>query len=552
MLGRVTTRFLPAEEAKTLDVAGRTTRLRRNGTTVPVQVALSPIGDKFGRVVGASKVLHDITERHRTEARLRDSESRFRVTYEHAPIGIEQVAIVGGELLDVNRKLCQMLGYQREQLTGRRFSDITHPADRAAERRLLRSLLADEIPSYTIEKRYLHKDGTPVWVRVTSAKAGGHAARAYRISIIEDITEQKRIQFSLEQSEQRMRAVVTTAVDAVITMGANGIVQSANPSTTRMFGYEDSELLGRNVRMLMPEPIAGGHDQYLADYIRTGRGRIIGIGRDTQAMRKDGTTFPIHLSVSDVRLGSERLFVGIVHDLSERRRLENQILEAGTHEQMRIGQDLHDGLCQELVGIGYTSEMLARKLEQRSAEEAALARTLGDAIRRVVADARQLAHGLNPVDVHAGGLQAGLVSLTRRISDTFKVQCAFSCDGPSAVKDDATATHLYRIAQEAIGNAIKHGKAKHIGVSLIQLGGDTTLSIRDDGRGLSRAVVARLNRLDLGATEPDENAGMGLQTMMYRARIIGGGLTIESRQPRGTAVVCSVRKIGPTPNSRAE
>ena len=557
MVGHLVTRLIPPdltqERRETLEhvAAGpnvryyETYRLRKDGQRVPMLVTLSPVRDRTGRIVGASKVLHDITELRRTEARLRDSESRFRVTYEHAPIGIEQVALADGQLLDVNRKLCQMLGYQREELTCRRFSDVTHPNDRAAERRLLRALLADEIPSYTIEKRYLHKNGDPVWVRVTSAKAGGHDARAYRISIVEDITEQKRIQLSLLESEQRMRAIVTTAADAVITIDGDGIVQSANPATRRLFGYEESELVGRHVRMLMPEPIAGDRDRFLSEYVSRKAGRNIGTGRDMQALHKTGTTFPIHLSVRDVKLGSDRIFIAIVHDLSERRRLESQILEAGAHEQMRIGQDLHDGLCQELVSIGYTSEILARKLERRSAEEAALARTLGDSIRSVVAQARQLAHGLNPVDVHAGGLQAGLASLTRRISETFNVKCVCDCENPIVLKDDATATHLYRIAQEAIGNAIKHGKARGIQVSLKQVEGQITLSIEDDGRGLPRSVIARLNRLELGAAKSEPDDGMGLRTMMYRARIIGGGLKVSRRQPRGTSVVCSLRKIGP-------
>jgi two-component system sensor kinase FixL len=155
----------------------------------------------------------------------------------------------------------------------------------------------------------------------------------------------KQSQQMLGESERLLRAILDTAADSIITIDQRGIIRSINAATERLFGYAAAELTGQSVNRLMPEPFHGEHDEYLRKYCRTGKAKIIGIGREVTGQRKDGTTFPMHLSVSEVRMKDQRLFTGIVHDLTGRRQLERQIIDAATSEQRRIGQDLHDGLC---------------------------------------------------------------------------------------------------------------------------------------------------------------------------------------------------------------
>lgn len=502
----------------------RTVRLDRMGRAIGVSLTVSPIRNAEGQVIGISKISHDITEQRRAEEALRDSESRFRVAYEHAPIGIEQVDLRSGKLIEVNNKVCEILGYSREELLHKSFAEITDPTDLKQERRLLRDLVAGRVASYTLEKRYINRKGEPVWVRVTSAKAGVVAGRPYRITVVQDIREHKAAEASLRESAERMRAIVDTAVDAIITIDERGTIESANFATERLFGYASKELMGRNIRMLMPEPYQSEHDTYLHNYVTTGEAKIIGIGREVTALRKDGTTFPINLSVSEVRFGSRRLFTGIIHDISQRRGLEKQILEISEAEQRRIGQDLHDGLCQYLVGIGFTAEMIAGRVETQVPEQANEIRKIGQLMRNAATQARDLSHGLNPVGIGEQGVANALETLAKQISELFQVSCTFESSGKVSIADRAGAMHIYRIAQEAVSNAVRHGHARTIRIALKQAKAYSLLTIEDNGTGIKSTG----------------QSGMGLKTMSYRSRIIGGTLTIAPRPGGGTIITCRI------------
>jgi signal transduction histidine kinase len=167
---------------------------------------------------------------------------------------------------------------------------------------------------------------------------------------------------------------------------------------------------------------------------------------------------------------------------------------------------------------------------------------LAASVREAAGQARRLAHGLNPVDLKAGGLSAALENLATKVAESFGVQCTFHWDHLAQVREDATATHLYRIVQEAVGNAIRHGKAKNIQIGLIERGASLVLSITDDGKGMPAAVadsvrqgLAPSGRGNLPPT------GMGLQTMNYRARVLGGTFSAMPRKGGGgTSITCTI------------
>src|SRR2546429_9100033 len=178
---------------------------------------------------------------------------------------------------------------------------------------------------------------------------------------------------ALRDSEERLRAILETAVEGIITIDEGGVIESLNPAAEKIFGYQAQEVVGKNVKVLMPTPYRDEHDGYLANYLRTGRARIIGIGREVVGLRKDGTVFPMDLSVSEVRLAHKRLFTGFVRDISDRKRLEREVLQISDLEQRRIGQDLHDGLCQQLAGVLLMSEVLGQNPFRKSQTETAAA-----------------------------------------------------------------------------------------------------------------------------------------------------------------------------------
>ena len=331
------------------------------------------------------------------------------------------------------------------------------------------------------------------------------------------------MEMALRDSEERLRGILDTAVEGIITIDERGVMESVNPAARKLFGYTVQEMVGRNVCILMPEPFSGEHDHYLGNYIRTGHARIIGIGREVVGRRKDGSLFPMELSVGEVRLAGERFFTGIVRDITDRKRLEKEVLEISDREQRRIGQDLHDDLCQHLAGIGLMSEVLEQNLEAQHEPQSAEAGRIAEHVQGAIEQTRMLARGLSPVEIGSGDLPAALAELAANTEQMFRIRCDFQTSGAVVAGDVAACTHLYRIAQEAISNAQRHGGATEVIIRLEAEGGEAVLSVTDNGHGFA---------------EPREDRpGMGLRIMQYRAGMIGGTLDIGRGEDGGGAVI---------------
>ncbi|MGA2280081.1 MAG: sensor histidine kinase [Verrucomicrobiota bacterium] len=216
----------------------------------------------------------------------------------------------------------------------------------------------------------------------------------------------------------------------------------------------------------------------------------------------------------------------LADEIQERARLEKEILEISEREQRRIGHDLHDSLCQHLAATAMAGQVLGEKLAARSSPEAADAREMVKLVEDGIALARNLAHGISPPEMETDGLVTTLREFAANTSQIFKTACAFECEFPPMIEDTAAATHLYRIAQEAVNNAIRHGKPKQIVISLSRRKERVELTIEDDGVGL-----------------PDDwqkNRGLGTRIMAHRAAMIGGTFFIEPNPTGGTFVKCSI------------
>jgi len=336
------------------------------------------------------------------------------------------------------------------------------------------------------------------------------------------------VEMALRDSEERLRAILHTAVEGIITIDERGVIESVNPAALKLFGYRADEMVGQNVSLLMPEPFSSEHDHYLHNYKKTGKAKIIGIGREVIGRRKDGSLFPMDLSVGEVRLAGERFFTGIVRDITARKRLEKEVLEISDREQRRIGQDLHDDLCQHLAGIGLMSEVLEQKLAAKAAPESADARHIAGHVQGAIGQTRMLARGLSPVAIESVDLPAALTELASNTEQMFRIRCRFKRAKPlPATGDAAVSTHLYRIAQEAISNAIRHGGATDVTIRLKAEGAEAVLSVTDNGAGF--------------IPPKDDYRGMGLRIMKYRAGIIGGALDIAPANGSGAVVSCRFR-----------
>lgn len=343
--------------------------------------------------------------------------------------------------------------------------------------------------------------------------------------------QRKQAVSALRDSAERLRAILETAVEGIITIDERGIIESANASAETIFGYKAREIIGKNVSILMPSPHRQQHDAYLSNYRHTGHAKIIGIGREVSGRRKDGSVFPMDLSVSEVRLADRRLFTGFIRDITERKRLEKEILEVSDREQRRIGYDLHDGLCQHLAGIELKSQVLEQKLGKRSKAAAARLGEIAKDVRDAIGHTRSLARGLSPVMLESEGLASALQELAVNTENIFNVSCHFEFEELVQIHDLAVATNLFRIAQEAVSNAIKHGKAKLISINLESVRGQIILRVSDNGAGFPE--------------KSPRQKGMGLRIMQSRAGMISGTLAIERRAAGGVMVTCAAPNRAP-------
>ncbi len=335
------------------------------------------------------------------------------------------------------------------------------------------------------------------------------------------------LQAALQASEQRAAAIVETAVNAIITIDENCIIETANSATERLFGYKQDEIIGRNISMLMPQPYRDRHDSYVRNYLRSGVKRIIGIGREVVGMRKDGSVFPIDLSVGEAVLPSgRRIFTGIIRDLTERKALEDKILHISEEEQARIGQDIHDDLCQQLAAIGCLAKVAQKSLNKSGSPEARSLEEIVRLVSRANTRARETSRGLMPVVLDVNGLMAALEELADNTARANEIACDFRYDNPVQVNDNKTSVQLFRIAQEAVSNAVKHGQARRVDIHLARQSGNIVLTVRDDGVGIP--------------DKPGKGTGMGLLTMNHRAQMMGGTIQVSPRNGGGTQVICSV------------
>ena len=358
-------------------------------------------------------------------------------------------------------------------------------------------------------------------------------------NVIGAAIERTHSEAALRESEAKARAILETTVDAIITIDVDGCIESFNTAAERIFGYRGEEVLGENISLLMPSPYRDEHDGYLRSYRETGRRQIIGIGREVVGLRKDGTIFPMELAVSEVPLDGRRIFTGIIRDITERRRLEQEILEVSEQERRRIGQDLHDGLGQMLTGISLITQNLARKARGEGAPIAEDLFEITELVKEADQHARGLARGLVPVDLDAKGLAAALRRFASNAERLFGIRCTFEEVGSALLHDNTAATHLYRIAQEAVSNAVKHGRASNVTVRLASGEDQIRIRIEDNGIGFP--------------DELPEHRGMGVRIMQHRARMVGGSLEIRRATSGGTIVVCTVprRRVRQTTGAAA-
>ena len=336
------------------------------------------------------------------------------------------------------------------------------------------------------------------------------------------------------EADARLLFHYKAALDAhsiVASTDPQGRITYVNDKFCEISKYSRAELLGQDHRIIN----SGFHSK---DFFRelwatiargaAWRGELCNRAKDGTLSWVDTTIYPFVNAA-----GKPTQYVAIRTDITERKAqeqerlaLQQQIIEISERERRRIGQDLHDGLGQHLTGIELMTQALEQKLGGRSKADAAQAAKIAHHVREAIRQTRSLARGLSPVALEANGLMSALQELAANAQEMFRVQCVFVCEQPVLIRENNVATHLFRIAQEAVSNAVRHGHATRIEISLGATPERMLLAVSDNGTGLDAHRPA--------------GPGQGLRIMQYRAAVVGGVFTMERGATSGTTVVCSV------------
>lgn len=309
------------------------------------------------------------------------------------------------------------------------------------------------------------------------------------------------------------------SLDLLCVAGFDGYFKRLNPAWTTSLGWSLEALLGKPFLDFV-HPDDRGPTQ--AEVARLAGGAHT-VSFENRYRHQNGSYRWLEWAAQPVR--GRQLIYATARDVTRHKQLEREVLEIADREKERLGRELHDGLCQTLAGISALSTTLSKRLAANSdCDGSAAAAEIARLLREAIGDARDLSRGLGPIGLKVADLEVALEGLALNIGRLFRVSCTFESKGPLPTLGHVVAAHLFRIAQEAVNNAVVHGRADRIEISLGGTGVKGLLSVRDNGVGLP--------------DEAHQSEGVGLHTMAYRARLIGGSLDVRRLAPRGTAVSC--------------
>jgi two-component system sensor kinase FixL len=342
---------------------------------------------------------------------------------------------------------------------------------------------------------------------------------------LRDVTEARKATADLKAAAEQLRALMDTAVDGVMLLDAAGSILMFNAACVRLFGYTAKEMAGCAIKTLVPGMLTDDLDRPLRLDRPNSDAPVMITARPTRGHRKDGSTFPVELSLGEASRPGQSVFVSVIRDISERQALETALLDAIGHEQRRFGNDLHDSLGQELTGLSLLLSAFVQGVRHGERLEVTDLEQAEEVARQALQSCRSIAHGLSPVTESQGGLIAGLRELVARLKTDSGPTLDFEAIGMARLGlSPAASDHLFRIAQEALANALRHAHANSIRVKLDVEPASVRLEICDDGDGLSSTEISA--------------SGLGLRTMRYRASLLGAKFQITRLDPAGTCIVC--------------
>jgi PAS domain S-box-containing protein len=533
---------------------------RPSGTRAAVVVSIVPLNNPQGQTVATIKLFHDITERRQREEALRAARDQLVAqvaTEETLLAGAQQIGHLGSFRWDAvaNRitwsdELYRIYGRSPGEFGGtfEEFLACVHPEDRAGTRALVERALRDRQP-FAMRERIVRPNGevrSLDSVGNVTLDADGRVTELF--GICRDVTDELQADEALRASEAKFRGLLEQAPDAILILDQSGRIVLVNAQAETVFGYPREELQGKPIEMLVPLCLSDNHSFPGDDSDSAPRTRPTGPGLERSGRRRDGSEFPVEVSLSPLQTEAGILISSSIRDVTERKQAELELRQ--TEEGLRLAQEklralasdlvlegeeirrsiareLHDVCAQRLAAIGLRFSALARTIPPGSRALRREVRAIGREIETLLEEFRQIARGLHPSVLQELGLLAALDAECAAFSRTYNIDVQFSHDPKQAPLPADVSLSLYRIVQESLQNVAQHAGARQVRVELNGTDAAVHLKIRDDGCGFVPEQVK-------------DKKGLGLISMDERARAVGGSFSIRSLPREGAEVAVMV------------
>ncbi|TFW23574.1 PAS domain S-box protein [Massilia arenosa] len=471
------------------------------------------------------------------------------------------IADEAGLIVLANDAAHRLFGYAPPALSGQAV-EILVPEGVAGDHARLRGSYAEQPRARPmgkgLELQARHSAGYLFPVEVSLSPLETPDGARLVMATIHDISARKRYETALLESEERMRAVFETAVDAIITIDERGMVERMNPAAQRIFGWTEAEVSGKNIKMLMPSPDRERHDGYLHHYISTGEKRIIGKGREVKGLRKDGTVFPMDLAVAEMHISGKRMFTGLVRDITERKQAEERNaallaeLTSANEELTNFAYVVSHDLKAPLRAIGSLADWLATDYADKFNDEGKEhMRLLINRVHRMAALIDGILQYSRVGRVREAGAAIDLNRVLAEVVDLLAppphIQVRVQADLPTVT---AEPTRIHQLFHNLLSNAIKYMDKPEgeVDVTFEDAGAEWHFQVRDNGPGIEARHFERIFQLfqTLAPRDRVESTGVGLALVKKIVEMYGGRVWVESVVRQGTAFHFTLPKTQPT------
>ena len=499
--------------------------IHKNGEPVWVRKFVSVLHGEKGEPTNLIALVTNVTERKRAEEAIKESEIRYRRIVETTNEG---VWLLDSKLRTsyVNRQMAGMLGYEPGDMIGRSVFDFYFSEDIEHKKQVL--MRREQGVREQFEERLRRRDGSELWVQMSATPVLGEDTEFDgAFAMVCDITERKRAEEAIKESEQRFRLMADSAPVMIWMAGLDKCPTYFNRPWLDFTGQSQADLQNGLAGTVHPEDYSKCHDIYCRAFDQRQP-----FTKECRLKRHDGQyrwmlDFGVPMFHED---GSLAGYIGSCVDITEQKLAEEalssinrRLIDAQEQERSRIARELHDDINQRLALVAVELDRQRVDLGSTTSE---MRSAMGKAIKQIsdiASDVHRMSHRLHSSNLYIIGLAAAAAGFCREFSKQQNVEVDFQCEGIAREMPEAIALCMFRVLQEALQNAVRHSGAKHFKVSLTECTNQITLTICDEGRGFDPAEALK-------------GSGFGLTSMRERLKLVHGELSIESQLRKGTTI----------------